>query len=148
MNTTKTLPRYKAQDAFAATFLSALMASAWGHFYNAAIKNDPVNGIKGSATFPVGYLFDNSAAESIKLVVEVELSGNHFPFEGGAHRQPDLQLTHKALNLLNLKGPQPLSEQAEVFEMDELLAVGKGRYSVKIKVTTYLKYEDVFKSQC
>ena len=147
MNTSKTLPRYQAQDAFAATFLSALMASAWGHFYNAARENVQVSGINGSAAFPVDYLFNNADTESVKLTVEIELSGSHFPFEGGAHRQPDLQLAHKALNLLNLKGPQSLSEQAEVFEMDELLAVGKGRYSVNIKVTTYLKCRDICDKQ-
>lgn len=142
MNAIKNIQRYELKDAFAATFLSAMMASAWGRFNDAAnanVKKDTaISAIDGTATFPIGYLFDGADSESIRLTVDVELSGSHFPFEGGTDRQPNSELAEEAFNLFKQKGKEALSEQTEVFEMAEILATGKGRYSVKIKVTTRL----------
>lgn len=140
MNPIKTIQRYQLKDAFTATFLSAILASAWGRFNDAAKGDTNVNAIDGTATFSIGYLFDGADAESIKLTVDVELSGSQFPFEGGTHRQPSYELAEEAFNLFKQKGQAlgATSEQPELFEIAEVLATGKGRYSVKIKVTTRL----------
>lgn len=139
MDTIKHIQRYELKDAVTATFLSAMTASAWGRFNDAAnAKDTTISAISGTATSLVGYLFDGADSESIKLTVDVELSGSQFPFEGGTYRQPNSELAEEAFNLFKQKGQEALSEQSELFEMAEILATGKGRYSVKIKVTTRL----------
>lgn len=142
MNTVKPIQRYEVKEAFAATFLAAIMTSAWGRFNDTAnVKKDTAIGaIDGTATVPIGYLFEGAGAESIKLTVDVELSGSRFPFEGGSHRRPDFELAEEAFNLFKQKDQvlEATNEQPEGFEVAEILATGKGRYSVKIKFTVRL----------
>ena len=140
MNTVKTIQRSEVKDAFAATFLAAIMTSAWGRFNDATRSGADISAISGTASFPVGYLFDGADAESIKVTVDVDLSGSRFPFEGGTHRHPDFELAEEAFNLFKQKGQvlEATNEQPEGFEVAEILATGKGRYSVKIKFTVRL----------
>ena len=133
----KSIQRYNLKGALEAGFLAAMVGDAWGRFCDAAVGNAVVDGISASASVPVGYVVKAAAAE-VKLLVDVELSGKPFPFEGGSHNQPDGELAGTIFDQFRSESREPLGEAAQVIQLEELLAVGDGRYNVKIDVTVRL----------
>lgn len=133
----KAIARHSLVCILQAAFLAAVIVEAWGPFCDAAASKEPMDDIKGAVSVPVGYLIKEDSA-SVKLELSVKLSGSPFPFEGGMSRRPDYELADEVWRQFVAKGSEPLGTTAEDFEVNELLAVGTGRYSVKCIVTVRL----------
>jgi hypothetical protein len=140
MSTAISLNNYQVKSVFQTALLSAILQSSWSQFYAAARDNNQVASINSSAIFPVDYLFaGKEGAENAHLRVDVRLSGDHFPYEGGFHLQPGTDLAEKAFGEFSSEA-KVIAEGAPIsFELTELLAVGKGRYNVTVKVTVTLE---------
>lgn len=140
MTTAISLNNHQVDGVFKAAFLSAILQKAWSQFCAAAKDKNPVAALNGSSALPVDYLFvDKEGAENAHLRVDLELSGSHFPYEGGFHLQPGIDLAEKAFAEFSGEA-KVIAEATPVrFELTELLAVGKGRYNVTVKVTVTLE---------
>lgn len=140
MSTAISLNNYQVKSVFQTALLSAILQSSWSQFCAAARDKNPVVAINSSAIFPVDYLFvGREGVENVHLRVDVGLSGSHFPFEGGFHLEPGLDLAQKAFAEFSSEA-KVIAEGAPIsFELTELLAVGKGRYNVTVKVTVTLE---------